>query len=80
MNEFDLGHEDLTDGERFASEFSEQFMNHSDDFAPLRDFVVGQKNTFLALGFSEESSDRMAAKLWEFYLEGMIVELRKQAN
>lgn len=75
MEEFDL-----TDDEKFAAEFSEKFMEHSDDFAPLRDFVLGQKNTLLAMGFSEESSDRMSAKLWEFYLEGMIVEMRKQGS
>ena len=75
MEEFDL-----TDDEKFSAEFSEKFMEHSDDFAPLRDFVLGQKNTLLAMGFSEESSDRMSAKLWEFYLEGMIVEMRKQGS
>ena len=75
MEEFDLA-----DDEKFAAEFSEKFMEHSDDFAPLRDFVLGQKNTLLAMGFSEESSDRMSAKLWEFYLEGMIVEMRKQGS
>ena len=78
MNEFNLGHEDLTDDEKFTAEFSEKFMEHSDDFAPLRDFILGQKNTLLNMGFSEESSDKMSAKLWEFYLEGMIVEMRKQ--
>ena len=55
-------------------------MEHSDDFAPLRDFIVGQKKTLQAMGFSEESSDKMAAKMWEFYLEGMMVDLRKQEN
>lgn len=78
MEEFDLGHDDLTEDEKFAAEFSEKFMEHSDDFAPLREFIVGQKNTLQAMGFSEESSDKMAAKLWEFYLEGMIAEMRKQ--
>lgn len=75
MEEFDL-----TEDEKFAAEFSRKFMEHSDDFAPLRDFIVGQKKTLQAMGFSEESSDKMAAKMWEFYLEGMMVELRKQEN
>ena len=80
MNEFNLGHEDLTDDEKFTADFAEKIMEHSDDFAPLRDFVLGQKNTLLGMGFSEEASDKMSAKLWEFYLEGMIVEMRKQGS
>lgn len=75
MEEFDL-----TEDDKFTAEFSEKFMEHSDDFAPLREFIVGQKKTLQAMGFSEESSDVMAAKMWEFYLEGMMVELRKQGN
>lgn len=75
MEEFDL-----TEDDKFTAEFSEKIMDHSDDFAPLREFIVGQKKTLQAMGFSEESSDIMAAKMWEFYLEGMMVELRKQEN
>ena len=75
MEEFDL-----TEDEKFAAEFSRKFMEHSDDFAPLRDFIVGQKKTLQAMGFSVESSDKMAAKMCECYLEGMMVELRKQEN
>lgn len=75
MEEFDI-----TEDENLTAEVSKKFMEHSDDFAPLRDFIVGQKKTLQTMGFSGESSDKMAAKLWEFYLEGMIVELRKQAD
>ena len=75
MEEFDL-----TEDEKVTAEFSGRFMEHSDDLAPLREFVLGQKNTLRSMGFSEESSDKMAAKLWEFYIEGMMAELRKQEN
>lgn len=70
MEEFDMEDGSLSKG----------FMENSDDFAPLREFIAGQKKILQSLGFSEESSDKMAAKLWDFYLESMILELRKQGN
>lgn len=68
MDEFDLGPDSLPSG----------FMNISEELAPVREFIIGEKSKLIDNGFSDETSEALALKLGEFVLEGMITETIKQ--
>lgn len=55
-------------------------MEMSITLAPMRDFIAGEKERFIASGFSEETSEKMCESTWKYILEMLIHEVRKEGN
>lgn len=55
-------------------------MELSMTFDPLRDFITGEKSKLINNGFSEEASETMCTATWNFVLNSMIEEIKKQGG